>query len=199
MVTAHSFAAISQLHKLQRLELPDSKIDNAGFSLLKPCAETLVDLGVGGCATVSDEGIKAIVATLPNLESILVAMGEIGSTSTSTCTGESLKELAKLPKLKSIGWGVNGMKTQDYALLADLPAVEQINLSGTATDEMLPAFQKCQHLRRLLLDHTAITDAGFEHLKNILPLKSVSLWNTKLTDAGLAAFKQARPVVKVEP
>jgi Leucine-rich repeat (LRR) protein len=186
-----TFSAVSKLPKLRTLDLRDSQIDNRGFAFLAPCAATLTHLDMQYQTTVSDEGIKHIVAALPNLEIITASKG-------STCSAAALRELAKLPKLKQISWWVSGLKDKDYLLLADLPAIERITLNGTAiTDDGLAAFSKCQTLQFLNLNGNAITDKGLPHLQSIPGLKEVNLKGTKVTPSGLAAFKQARPEVKV--
>lgn len=190
-LTTEGFAALAPL-KLTQLNLSSSKFDNAGFPLLTGSRNTLTELVMAFGATVSDEGIRHIVANFPNIERTSASYG-------STCTGASIRELAKLPKLKSLSWWVKGMQTSDYVLLADLPVIERIGLSfGTdITDEALPAFAKCQHLKELALSETAITDVGLRALQDIRPLKTVDLQKTKITPAGLAEFQKARPDVEV--
>ncbi len=191
MLTVEGFAALAPL-ELTHLDLSSSKFDNAGFPLLTGSRDSLTELEMAWGATVSDEGIRHIVANFPNIERTCASYG-------STCTGASLRELAKLPKLKSISWWVKGMQTADYVLLADLPVIEHIGVGfGTdITDEALPAFAKCEHLKELSLRETAITDSGLKALQDIRPLETVDLQGTKITPAGLAEFQKARPDVQV--
>ncbi len=189
---AEAFAHIATLKKLKYLTLSNSQIDNAGFSFLAPLAGTLTNLDMQNNATVSDEGIRHIVATLPNLESISVSIG-------STCTGEAIQELAKLPRLKTISWWVKGMKDKDYLLLAALPAIERITLNGTAiTDDGLAAFPTCKSLSSLNLSGNAITDKGLPHIEAIQLLKYVTLTGTQVSDAGIAQLQKARPDLKIQ-
>lgn len=190
-LTSEGFAALAPL-KLTKVNLSSCKLDNAGFPLLTGSSTTLKELDMAWGATVADDGIRHITANFPNIERISASYG-------STCTGASLRELAKLPKLKSISWWVKGMTTADYVLLADLPVIEGIGVGfGSAiTDEALPAFAKCQHLSDFDLSETKITDAGLKTLQNIRPLKTVNLQKTKITPAGLAEFQKARPDVHV--
>jgi len=192
VVTSAGFAHLNGLEKLKTLILNNSRIANDAFTALTPSARNLITLEMQFGATISDEGIRQIVATFPNLERISCSTG-------STCTADSIVELAKLPKLKSISWWVTNTNDETYRLLADLPAIETITLSGTAiTDAGLSEFPKCKSLWRLNLTNTAITDAGLEHLKNIKPLTELLLSKTKVTSAGVEAFRKARSEVKVD-
>lgn len=189
---AEAFSHIAGLKKLKRLQLTNSEVDNDGFSFLAPLAGTLTSLDMQYNATVSDEGIRHIVAALPNLEGITASTG-------STCTGDAIRELAKLPKLKTISWWVKGLKDKDYLLLADLPAIERITLNSTAiTDDGLAAFPKCKSLASLNLSGNSITDKGLAHIEAVKPLKYVTLAGTQVTDAGVAQLQKARPDLEIQ-
>lgn len=191
-ISAEGFALLAGLKTIENLNLSDSRIDNAGFALLTGSRGTLKILNVDMHATISDEGIRHIVANFPNLEEINLSMG-------STCTGASIRELAKLPELRKMScWVMKGLKPGDYSLFADLPMIERLSIEDTnITDEALPAFAKCEHLVGLALMKNAITDAGLKALTNIRPLRTLNVSDTKITSAGLAEFQKARPDVQV--
>lgn len=62
-----------------------------------------------------------------------------------------------------------------------------------AWEALLP----CENLNRLGLSTSGITDAGLEILKEMKTLRTLAVDRTKVTPAGVAAFRKARPDVKV--
>jgi hypothetical protein len=50
----------------------------------------------------------------------------------------------------------------------------------------------------LLLDDTAVGDAGLVHLKGLKQLELVRLSGTRVTDVGLSDLQQALPEVKTD-
>ncbi len=191
-LTPEAFSHIANISGLQILNLNDSKIDNRGFALLAPLAPSLKTLDMQNGATVSDLGIKDAVAALPNLETVIVSHG-------STCTVDSLVELAKLPKLKNLSWWTKAMKPRDYHRIAGFPAIRNLHLGyyATLTDDDLEAFAESKTLEFLDISLPQITDKVFPYLTNIKPLKQVNLGGSSVTAAGVASFKAARPGVKV--
>ncbi len=167
-ITPEGFAHISALPKLEKLNFHGAKPDNRGFAFLGPCADTLTNIFLHA-ATSNDEGIRHIVATLPNLTDLTVSQLR------STCTSASLAELAKLPKLKYLGWHLTErMKKEDWAVVSQFPAVEKLNLS-----------------------ESSITDASLPALATIKPLQQLTLTKTPVTDAGVAEFQKLRSDVKI--
>ena len=74
--------------------------------------------------------------------------------------------------------------------LADLKALEQLELSGTRiTDYGLEFLTELTNLRQLGLQDTEITDIGVDCLKGLTKLEQLSLSRTQTTDAGLESLK----------
>ncbi len=191
VVSKEGFMQLAALNRLEKLELTNSKIDNTGFGYLKALGNSLRELQMQYGATVSDEGVRDIVANFPNLELISISLG-------ATCTAASIKELAKLPKLKSVFWWRKGLSQDDFRYFADLPALTELAISETGIrDESLTPFLRSKTLKSLNLYGNAITDNGLNLLQKMTSLKSLQMQKTQVTDAGVAAFKAARPDVSI--
>jgi hypothetical protein len=81
----------------------------------------------------------------------------------------------------------------ELALLAALPRLRSLTLSGTAvTDASLNTVAGLSGLQTLLLNETRVTDAGLVQLQRLPDLKVLSLYHTQVTDEGLAALKDVK-------
>ncbi len=123
----------------------------------------------GGCETESLETVK--VAGLPPL-----AVTKFRRDSSQPGEPIVAVDLAFLPITND----------QIRGLLEAVRTIEFLNLTGTCiTDDVVPDFHKMPCLRALILQRTAITDAGCRLLGQISGLEDLSLSTTKITDCGL--------------
>lgn len=183
------------LTKLERLHVSNSRISGAGVMHLKASANTMKYLNLWYQCPVTDEALEVIASTLPNLENLQVGYG-------ATCGARGLQALTTLTKLKSLGWNSKGMmKPEDHALFAAMPALENLvfNEGISVTDAALEHLKGAKKLKFLnLAENKNITDAALKPIEAIKSLQLLTLRGTNVTDAGVAAFKKARPEVKVE-
>lgn len=87
----------------------------------------------------------------------------------------------------------------DEAMLEQLKTVgyiTELNFSKTGMNDQRMAIMQDRRisgfLLKLDLSHTAVTDAGLEHLKDVGPLSELILTGTKVTPAGIKSFLKAR-------
>jgi Leucine Rich repeat len=183
------------LARLEKVNFSNSRISGAGVMHLKASAATLRSISLWYQCPVTDEALEVIASTLPNLENLQVGYG-------GTCGARGLQALTTLTKLKSLGWNSKGMmKPEDHALFAAMPALENLvfNEGISVTDAALEHLKGAKKLKHLNLEgNKNITDAALKHIEAIKTLQLVTLRRCNVTDAGVAAFKKARPEVKVE-
>jgi serine/threonine protein kinase len=192
-LTAEGFSHLTGLRKLSSLRLEASKFDPAGLAAMKASAATLSSLMLNA-TSITDEGFRHIVAAFPNLDDLYYS-----AHSGSGTTGASLQELAKLPKLRELTWKVETMQNEDLRHFADLPELAHLSLdnSPVPTDAGLPALLACERLTYLNLNNVPITDTGLKTLESHKTLRELIVTGTKVTPAGIAAFRKARPDVKL--
>ena len=68
--------------------------------------------------------------------------------------------------------------------------ITEVNLYEVGTDAKVAAVARLEHVERLFLFRTTVSDAGLVHLKGLSRLSFLHLANTHVTDAGLANLKQ---------
>lgn len=183
------------LSRLEKVNFSNSRISGAGVMHLKASAATLRSISLWYQCPVSDEALEVIAATLPDLDNLQVGYG-------GTCGARGLQALTGLAKLKSLGWNSKGtMKPEDYALFAALPALESLtfNDNSVITDAAVEHLKPARKLKTLNLEgNQNISDACLKHLEGIKSLQTLHLRGAQVTDIGVAAFKKARPDVRVE-
>lgn len=183
------------LTKLQRLNFNNSGISGSGVAHLKASAGTLAHISLWYGCPVTDEALKAIASTATGLNHLQVGSGGI-------CGPEGLKALQSLKSLSRLSWASKGvMQPADYALFAALPALESLHFTDNTviTDDALRHLQPARKLKTLNLEgNKNISDAALKHIEGIKSLQTLVLRGSTVTDPGVAAFKKARPDVKVE-
>lgn len=168
------------LTALEALDLRSTRVTNAGMqrlAALKRLKAVWLD-----DTEVTDEGLKHL-AELPLLEDLGYETEQF-----------TLRGLAQLKGLISVRPRPESVSDDDLALLAELPRLRRLNLSGSGiTDAGLTHFAKLTQLESLSLNETSISDVGLEQLKTLVNLKSLGVYKTRTTEAGLEALDQALP------
>ncbi len=194
-ITDACLEPLKGLTQLERVNFSNSRISGAGIMHLKASASTLKSITLWYQCPVTDEALEVIASTLPNLDNLQVGYG-------GTCGARGLQALTTLAKLKSLGWNSKGMmKPEDYALFAAFPLLENLifNDNTVITDAAFEYLKTARKLKYLNLEgNKNITDAALKHIEAIKPLQLLTSRGSNVTDLGLAAFKKARPEVKVE-
>jgi hypothetical protein len=192
-VTDACLEPLQALTRLERVAFGNSRISGTGFAWLKASAATLREIYLPYACPVSDEAVEIIANTLPNIEHLDIGYG-------GTCGPKAIQALARLPKLKWLMWNSKGaMEPADYALFAALPKLETLRLiDAVAFDEAAAAaLCNCRSVSVLQLPK-GLTDAGLAKIQNMKSLRELSWSSKQLSNAGIAAFKKARPDVKVD-
>ncbi|HEX3655621.1 MAG TPA: hypothetical protein VHV55_07440 [Pirellulales bacterium] len=103
-----------------------------------------------------------------------------------------IDDAASLPAAPFLLYGIDltncsNVVDKDLEGLEALSGLIELQLSRTKiTDTVMPAVANSRKLERLLLDATAVTDAGAASLRGLIAMRSLSLHNTKISDAALA-------------
>jgi len=172
----------------------------------------------------------------PPMDEILERPSAVGANEPKTLTGEVPGELTAkqaMQKLKAAGAGIAGelgdnritvslasVNVGDEAAewLTRLPAVEQVDLSGTKITDggvaklsaisrleflnlsqtpignaSLSKLARLPKLQYLVLNGTRISDQGLDELSNYPALKGVSLTETEVTPEGVASLRKRLP------
>lgn len=140
--------------------------DDDAIELLKPHAKDLVDLTMQK-VQITDSGILK-----------LEPFTEVGRLilNDTPVTGKALAHLSQLP-LKDNLWNVGLKNTaitdNDLKLLADLPNLTRIDLTGTEISDEGLANLAGKNWRMINVKETAVTDSGVQKLKEMFPMTDV--------------------------
>jgi formylglycine-generating enzyme required for sulfatase activity/Leucine-rich repeat (LRR) protein len=182
-----TMSRVEGMAHLRRLDLIDCAFTDSGLKHLQQLAElehlfisqpTSTDVAPGQ-ARVTSAGLVWL-ANLTNLRELTLWSTQVDDVSSL----RNLKKLAKLELLFSQA-GVTGL---DH--LAELPALKELDLTGTATtDEAVKDIASLKKLETLSLGRTSVTDACLHHLAGLDRLRSLELGGTAITDDGLQAIQ----------
>lgn len=108
-------------------------------------------------------------------------------------SADGFRSLARREGLRALGFrGVSALGAKGetgIAALADLPLLEQIDLSyGPVTDGDLAAFSRAKRLEVLSLESTAVGDDGVVALAQVKTLRRLQLDFTQMGDRALEAL-----------
>lgn len=105
-------------------------------------------------------------------------------------TDEDLKELAKLPELRSITTNPSSITAEGLAHFREHPHLETLGLDGSKMTDADLEMMDLPNLRSLSLRGTAISDAGVASLTKLSKLETLDLSHTKVTDACIDSLLQ---------
>ena len=179
-VTDRATNQIAKWTSLESLDMQDTSITDRGITALSRLPH-LKELRIA-YTRVTDAGMVDIAA-ISTLEKLQLPDG---------ITANGLVSLGDHPSLKQID-GISGLDDQALAILAHLPALEAIELSGPRiTDAGMDSVGRMRSLRRLALYECAVGDDGFAKLAPLQSLEQLSLAGTHITPRGLVALKELR-------
>lgn len=190
-------------------ELDDSMVERlSGLKKLKT-------LKLANAGMLSDDGVKTIVESFPNLKSLDLS-------SNTLLTNESLKEIAKLqelehlvvmycnfnefgmipiskmPKLRSVDIRMNHVGNSGMGFLANLPSLQMLKHRSSAVDDFgLEALTGAKGLTTLEIQDFAITDRSGESIKKFESLNNLIIFRCAgFGSAGLLELK-GMPLVRL--
>jgi len=102
-----------------------------------------------------------------------------------------LRELATLPRLRTLDLGDTDITDEGFAHLAPLTSLTRLDVSMAderITDASIAIIGTFTKLVRLEVWRTSITDHGLAHLANLTALVELDLLGTSVTDAGIMAL-----------
>jgi serine/threonine protein kinase len=190
-VTGQGISALVSLTNLELLDLSETAV--TAESLLPIAKLPLTELGFG--RTAGDLAVSApeLGRLFPKLERIVLPPGKLSSANLAVLG-------SAWPKLKTLSTASFTQFDEDTfnSIGEILPALEVLDLWKTkVTDAQLTGVAQLKKLIHLGLADTAVTDSTLPVLQTMKSLKSLALDKTSVTDAAIAAFKKARPDVKV--
>jgi hypothetical protein len=104
-----------------------------------------------------------------------------------------LEVLADLPELNEVYLSGTGITDAGLSQLVHLPRLEALHLNGTRiTDVGLARLAELTNLEILFLDSTQITDGGLVHLTRLTKLQTLSICSTKVGEKGLSMLRGMR-------
>jgi eukaryotic-like serine/threonine-protein kinase len=204
-LTDADLAQLAQLTRLDRLQLFNSRITDAGLEQVTRLSNLKFLRLDGGQLTDACLVHLRALTKLEHLELQRTGISDAGLaqlapltqlrelTLTSRMTDDSrigdagLVHLAAFPNLRMLQ--LSGPRFTDAGLphLARLTRLENLALTGTkVTDTGLADLAALRRLQNLNLSNTWVSDAGLVHLAKLKELHHLWLQNTRITDAGLA-------------
>jgi len=114
-------------------------------------------------------------------------------------TDEGIAKLGKLLELEVLELTYTGVTGKGFDELTSLSKLKELDVSDSSfTDDGLKKLKALKGLQVLILWYNfGVTDRGLDHLKAIPRLRLVAVAYTKVTEEGVAAFRRARPDVKI--
>jgi Leucine-rich repeat (LRR) protein len=148
-------------------------------------AELLLDQGV-----IDDDGVKTIVAQLPNLEHLRIRLSPI-----TDAGAEALGELTHLRVLNLPQSKVGAVGIQAWS---ELPDLEHIRLGGSQIDNAAAkSLAMLPNLQSLHLIGPSITEEGLQILGGAKKLSSLYVDDSKISEAAWQQLRGARPDIHI--
>jgi hypothetical protein len=163
-VSDEGLAALSRFKNLQRLEIVHSRVTDAGLKHLGKLTN-LRQLHVASHGTTrAGLGFVANLGKLVQLD----LYEELAS-------NEGLAQVGKLTGLKILNLHVGPADDAGLASLRQLRGLEELTLGGLGkvTDAAVEHLIRLKGLKRLQVNGTRITDAGFKRLRQALPTTEI--------------------------
>ncbi len=200
--TNASLRAISELDKLQALDLATTQITDTGLAQLS--GMNLKELTIPKPAQ-TDLGLKHYLAAVKPPAGLSLSGWKITDAGLVNLKGLTNLRRLVLPKQITDAGVVHlvGMKLAvlripqqaktDLGLKHYLAAIEPPNALDLPrwqiTDAGLVYIKRLTNLETLSLRKTKVTDAGLVHLKSLINLTRLNLWESEVTDVGLVHLK----------
>ncbi len=204
------FASLANL-PLAMFSATHASLSDVGLLAISK-ANSLEELVVGDCESVSDAGLKNL-PKLPNLKKLDVQGTSVTDLGVRTLAqakelrflnfyndkkieGHTLGGLAKLPYLDELTIGGTNISDDTFQALSGCPFLRALNASQTKlTDRCISTILKLEHhLRVLELDGTEITDKAIGQLSSLQNLRHLHVQRCQNVSAqALAKLHQKLP------
>jgi Leucine-rich repeat (LRR) protein len=170
VIADETAASAAKLPDLESLDIADTLVGDVGMEALT-LAPKLRELSIGNIR-MSEAGFQSLrqFTTLTTLD-----ISGKRHTGPANITANGVDAIASLRQLKVLRLGHTTFPDKSFAMLARMPAVEQLGL------EFCPA----------------ITDDLLQHIAGWKSLRTVDLHGTKVTAAGVAALGKQRPDLQI--
>lgn len=184
-------AALAPLANLTSLGFNKTRITGTGFQAFGE-RSGLRSLDLSLDAPITAEGLLAIVAAFPDLESFGVGLG-------AALQSADFHPLGSLTALRSLRIGVPAFDDASLESLLGWERLGTLDLTGTTvTGAGLAPLRSARNLTFLnLTSCPKVDDAAIPILKEMSTLREVFLSQTGVTDAGVADLKAALPAVNL--
>ncbi|KAL9274218.1 Receptor-like protein [Drosera capensis] len=171
------FGFLDRMHSLEHLDLSSSMITDDSMEIVACIGTNLKHLNLKN-TRVSSVGVGILAGHVPHLEFI--------SLSGTPIDDHALAYISLMPSLEVVDLSITPVKGHTY-------------LQGHDQDEnlSLAALQDLQHLKRLDLSGTFVTDAGLLPLSGFHELAHLSLMNASLTSACLPHLSSMKKLVEI--
>ena len=111
-------------------------------------------------------------------------------TDSNTGQAEAVARVANLDRLKILRLGGLAVTDGVFEVEGRMNHLERLRLDITGvSDEGLAHARALKSLRELYIYNTLVGDDGLKHLEGLTNLKYLTLWETRVTDAGLRHLK----------
>ena len=174
---------LAQISSIQAISIYDASITDQGLGFLANIRQ-LKELALGQDLPNPNPRFRITDLGVAQLESLtnLVYL----DLDCPTLSGEGLRHLAKLTKLKHLRLNGRGITDDDLGLLATLTNLESLELkNATFVGTGLAQLSCLSKLKWLGLEGPNITDEAIPIIARIPALYSLSIDNVRLTAAGL--------------
>lgn len=182
-ITNEDLAHVASLSSVQRLTLRSENIRQKGIERLT----SLTSLRAISFWPTPSLGVFKSVADLRTLQEVHVSSrNDFLLLSKPTLSDDSLGELAKLPRLRSISIEGDSISDKGWAAIGQMASLEDLHVgSGKISETGLAHLSSLPSLQSLALWQMNIDPSGLKHLSKLEKLRAVSLMDSTLSDQGL--------------
>jgi hypothetical protein len=195
---------------LNRLDLHNSKIGDAGAALLAPLFKSMAPLNVLVLAKnqIGDKGATALAqafCSMASLRELGLGSNQIGDVG-ATELAQAFPSMASLNRLDLENNQIGDVGAAELAqALPSMESLQALGLDGNqigdvGATKLAQAFRSMASLQALGLDGNQIGDVGATELARAFPsmasLNRLDLENNQIGDVGAAALAQALPSMK---
>jgi hypothetical protein len=141
-----------------------------------------------------------ILPRLLNLESLSLAESAVTEQGLASLRGLDHLKMLNLARLDQFRYGspVTGLNDAALVPIQGLTRLETLTLTGNRiTDQGLALIARMPALENLDLDATDVTDAGLVHLQSLKKLKTLALGGTRVTPEGVQTLQKALPGLEI--
>jgi hypothetical protein len=198
--TDEGLALLRELTSIRRLYMDHSQVTDAGMRVVASFPN-LEELDLRDASQVGDAGLMH-VRNPAHLKRLLLrrtrvsdaGMGflcdlnnlEVLDLGMTPVTGEGLKQLAPLTRLRELTFWGNAIDDEAVASVRQMKELEILDLGGAAiSDEGVERLGTLSKLEVLGLRGSQVTDVGIQRLTRLRNLRHLDLFNTPVTDASI--------------